>query len=485
MNMFRSLLFKLTAAFVLVALVSAAIAMVFIRSTNVNRFVDFVLDQTLSNMNDELTEYYSETGSWDGVEAYWGEIIRTAADEQMPQAIQVRPTPDEDQLPPSMGPGERGAGDAAFIYQRRSLIGLANDAGEVIMAANPSYPAGKVLTASELKEGTPVEVDGERVGTLLIARRDPILTPEERMFIERTNQALLLASFGSATLAVIVGVFLAQALIRPLRALTQATQRIAAGDLEQQVEIKSGDEIGTLAVSFNRMSQEVARVNRLRRQMTADIAHDLRTPLTVISGYVESIREGVLQPTPERMDLIYTEIGRLERLIEDLRLLSQADAGQVQVNPQRLAPGYVLERAVASHRHRADQKQVDLVVDISGALPEINVDEARMMQIFDNLISNALRYTGAGGRITLSAADYDQHARLSVQDTGEGIPEEQLQHIFERLYRVDPSRAALEGESGLGLAIVRALVETQGGTVWAESTLAEGTVIHMEFPSAG
>ena len=244
------------------------------------------------------------------------------------------------------------------------------------------------------------------------------------------------------------------------------------------------DEIGQLAESFNRMSAEVARVQEQRRQMTADIAHDLRTPLTVVSGYIESMRDGVLAPTPERLDLIYAEMERLQHLVGDLRMLSQADAGELSLNLQTLSPRSLLERVAAVFAHQAVQQKIRLSVDAAETLPQLRLDDARMMQVLDNLVSNAFRYTPAGGEIILSADAAGGKVRLKVADTGTGIPPQELPHIFERFHRVDKSRHSETGESGLGLAIVRALVEAQGGRVWAELAMGGGTVIWMEFPAA-
>jgi len=218
--------------------------------------------------------------------------------------------------------------------------------------------------------------------------------------------------------------------------------------------------------------------------MTADIAHDLRTPLTVVSGYIESMRDGVLAPTPERLDLIYAEMERLQHLVGDLRMLSQADAGELSLNLQTLSPRSLLERVAAVFAHQAVQQKIRLSVDAAETLPQLRLDDARMMQVLDNLVSNAFRYTPAGGEIILSADAAGGKVRLKVADTGTGIPPQELPHIFERFHRVDKSRHSETGESGLGLAIVKALVEAQGGRVWAESAVGGGTVIWMEFPAA-
>jgi signal transduction histidine kinase len=279
-----------------------------------------------------------------------------------------------------------------------------------------------------------------------------------------------------------MGAVLASTLIRPLQALTSAAHKIAAGQLEQQVPVTSSDEIGELAGAFNRMSQQVSGANRLRKQMTADIAHDLRTPLTVIAGYIESMRDGVLQPTPERLVIIYQEIEGLQNLVSDLRMLSQVDAGELPLHKQTVVVPDLLEHAAAPFRHQAEKQAVELVITVEENLPQLQLDEARMMQIYGNLLSNALRYTPAGGQIHLAAHRLGAGVVLSVSDTGLGIAEEELPFIFDRFHRVDKSRHTDAGETGLGLAIVKALVEAQGGSVHARSRQGDGAVIEMIFP---
>ncbi len=323
---------------------------------------------------------------------------------------------------------------------------------------------------------------GSRWGRYLTASEPPGLNPQEAQFLQRTNEALIFAMLGALLVALAIGILLARTLTRPLQALTHAAQSITQGQLEQEVKVSANDEIGQLAVAFNRMSQEVARVNQLRRQMTADIAHDLRTPLTVISGYVESIRDGDLKPTPERFALIYSEIERLQNLVGDLRMLSMADAGELSLNPQSLSPKNLLERAAALFRHQAEGQNVAIQVKAGDDLPNFRVDEARMIQVLGNLISNALRYTLSGGTIILAAQSFGDELEIRVEDTGVGIPEDELPHIFNRFHRGDKSRHTETGETGLGLAIVKALVEAHGGSVMAESKPGEGTTIRLVFP---
>ncbi|HVN54621.1 MAG TPA: ATP-binding protein [Anaerolineaceae bacterium] len=461
--MFKSIYWKITLAFMLVAFTTAALVGVFIRLSSADRLSQLIVDQQRSNLEQTLSAYYAANGSWDGVDKSWRELqVKTAQ-----TAGQYRPGPDN---PP---PNDHGP---------RDFLGLADADGAVIVPVDEQFPAGSKLPADQLKNGTPVTVDGQQVGTILVAQRPPGFSPQENQFLQRTSQALIYTGIGALIVALIMGIILARTLTRPLQALTHAAQSITAGNLEQQVEVRSNDEIGELATAFNHMSQEVSRSNQLRRQMTADIAHDLRTPLTTISGYIEAMQEGVLDPTPERLALIYSEIERLQKLVDDLRMLSLAEAGELPLNPQAVSPKEVLDQAAALFQHQAAQQKVSLEVDAREDLPSLQVDEARMMQIFGNLITNALRYTPSGGKVQLSAQAVNGRVELDVQDTGSGIPAEELPYIFDRFHRADKSRHSENGESGLGLAIVKALVDSHGGQIWAESNPGQGTTIHLSFP---
>jgi two-component system, OmpR family, sensor histidine kinase BaeS len=193
----------------------------------------------------------------------------------------------------------------------------------------------------------------------------------------------------------------------------------------------------------------------------------------VISGYLESLQDGKLQPTPERFAMMQAEVRHLQGLVEDLRTLSLADAGELKLHIQSVKPGELLEYVVATYQHQAEQQKVQIKVNIEPGLPEIEVDPERMEQVLGNLVSNALRYTPEGGEISLVAEQAAGHLTVSVQDNGSGIPPEILPQVFERSYRGDPARSG--DESGLGLAIVKSIVELHGGSITAASQLGAGS----------
>ena len=409
-----------------------------------------MLERAKSNFIADVSAYYQAHQSWAGV----GEYFRQRT--QPPQVGAGRPEP-----PPS-----------AFA--------LADLQGVVVIPGRAFLPGARV-SAAELQNGTPLEIDGQIVGTVLATGAVPDLDPREAQYLERTNLALFASAISAAMIAILMGVVLARVLTKPVSELTAALGAMARGDLQQQLPVRSRDELGELTRAFNRMSADLARANQLRRQMTEDIAHDLRTPLTVIGGYVESLREGVLEPTPARLDAMRQEVQHLQRLVEDLRTLSLADAGELKFNRQRVAPRDLIEQAASAFLQQAAQQRFALQTQSDAALPAISVDVDRIAQVLGNLISNALRYTPAGGRIVLSAKQTDGVV-LYVEDNGAGIAPEVLPNIFERFYRGDASRRN-ESESGLGLAIARSLVEAHGGKIAAASEgVGRGSVIAVWLP---
>ncbi|HQF70805.1 MAG TPA: ATP-binding protein, partial [Promineifilum sp.] len=279
---------------------------------------------------------------------------------------------------------------------------------------------------------------------------------------------------------VCLGAFLARTLARPIGELTAATQRIARGELGLQVPVRTHDELGKLASSFNSMSADLEKASRLRRQMTADIAHDLRTPLSVILGYSEALQDEKLPGTPEVYGAMYRQAQQLNRLIDDLRILSLADAGQLSLQRRAVLPGDLLDHTAIAYLPQAEERGVRLSVAADG-VPTIWVDPDRLVQVLGNLVGNALRHTPDGGLIALAAGKTGERVVLSVTDSGPGIPPEDLPHIFERFYRGDKARVD-DGASGLGLAIARSLIEAHGGQIAAENVATGGARFTIALP---
>ena len=456
----RSLTIRLTLAFLAVSLVGAVLAALFARWTTSRQFDQFVLDQSRADFVTQVTAYYQTNGSWDG--------IRIA----MHQSPSVPP-----QVPGNQK--QKGQQDNGGPQpQTAALFALADDRHRVILPAG-RFHEDDMASADEEARGVTINVDNRAVGTVLTGGNPPTLGPNQERFIAQTNEALLFGGLGAAVIAVVLGIILARTLAHPLAELTQAIRAMSKGQLDQKVPVRSRDEIGELAAAFNQLSGDLLRTNQQRRQMTADIAHDLRTPLTVISGYVESLRDGVLAPTTERFDTIYREVQHLQTLVEDLRTLSLADAGELRLNREPVSPRDLLESVAATFSHKAESRRIALRVNCAEDISDINVDIARMNEVFGNLVSNALRYTSEGGTITLSTQQDAGRVLLAVADDGAGIAPEALPHVFERFYRADTSRTDNAGESGLGLAIARSIVIAHGGTLEATSALGLGATFTM------
>jgi two-component system sensor histidine kinase BaeS len=450
----RSLSLKLTLAFMAVSLTGIALVALLVWGITLTEFNRFMQDRALSNFATAASSYYQAHGSWDGVEA----ALRQQG------------------LIPTPGQPQPGGGN----NPPPPPIALTDSQGQVIIAAGP-FHQGAQTPVNPGQQRIAITVKNQLVGYVQMAGGPPSPDPLEARYLARTNQALVLAALGAIIIAVLLGLFLARTITRPVRDLTAATSALAEGRLSQQVQVRSQDELGELTKTFNKMSADLENANHLRRQMTADIAHDLRTPLAVITGYLEGLKDGVIKPSPKRFTAMHDEALYLQRLVEDLRTLSLADAGELSMMLQPVQPGELVERLAASYQHQAEQKAIRLTVSIEPDLPAIKADPERMQQALSNLVSNAMRYTPAGGEISLLAWREGHAVWVEVKDTGSGIASDVLPHIFERFYQGDNSRQ--EDGSGLGLAIAKSIVELQGGKISAASTGAgSGSVFSIQMP---
>ena len=430
---------KLILAFLSIGIASVAILFTTARSNTKTEFVRFLSDETKKDIITQLSIYHLKNGSWDGVDR----IFLLSKDPQQPGFSEIQP------------------------FQPFTL---ADENGNVILS-NERYKVGERVPASDLTLGAPITEDGKIIGILLPMRRVPFEgQPREVEFIESTNRTLLDGALMAAVIALLLGIFLSRTLTRPIRELTRATHALSAGSLSQQVPVRSNDELGELAKAFNKMSTELSRSVNARKQMTADIAHELRTPLSLILGHAEAVHDGVLPPTLENFEIIREEAARLEHLVDDLRTLSLADAGELPINLQTIEPQRLLQEVASLYQYQTQKKNVSLELDIASPLSTIEVDPGRMTQVLTNILDNALRHTPEGGRIVLSAKQVQDQIELTVQDSGPGLKAEDIERIFERFYRTDSSRQREDGGSGLGLAIARSIVHAHGGQLSAETS---------------
>jgi signal transduction histidine kinase len=267
-----------------------------------------------------------------------------------------------------------------------------------------------------------------------------------------------------------------------LRKLTAAAQAIAAGDLSQRVDIRSEDELGQLGQAFDDMADSLDRTEKLRQNMVADIAHELRTPLSVMRGNLEAILDGVFEPTEENISSIHKETVLLTRLVDDLQELALAEAGELRIERESTDLRALIERTVRSVSPQADRDNLTIVKDLPDDLPSVSVDPQRIGQVMFNLLDNALRHSPQGGTVTVKAREQEGALQVDVTDQGPGLSDEELSLVFERFYRGDKARARATGGAGLGLTIVKQLVEAHGGRVWAESEAGKGATFSLTLP---
>lgn len=410
---------------------------------------------TASGLAQELAGYYRGNGSWEGV-----------------QSLLV-------------GSGAHMMG-GTMLAQRLTLI----DPQGRIIADSAGTVAGETLTPPDSDSAVPVMVDGEQVGVLIVQGGMTMgsmnaMSGDAGDLLGRVNRAIWLAAIAAGSAALVVGGLFAYGLTRPLQRLTAATRAVATGDLTHRVAITSTDEVGELATSFNAMSAALQDAVRLRRNLTADIAHELRNPLAVLQGNLEAVIDGVLPPSPENLQPLLDQSRLLTRIVDDLRTLSLAEAGQLRLDRNPTSPARLAKSVITRFAPQAAAKHITLSLSAPDDLPEVNVDAQRIEQVLGNLVSNAIRHTPGGGEI-VCRVEHDRRSWsaiiFSVADTGPGIAPEVLPHVFERFYRADSGRARADGGTGLGLAIAKQFVEAHGGRITVENQRAGGAVFSLSLP---
>jgi two-component system sensor histidine kinase BaeS len=449
----RSISWKLLLAFVLVSVSGTVLFFVIARNYSNQEIQNFLFDQDQTQIITVLETHYAEFQSWENIRVFW------------------------QQWQPINRPEGRGSPFALI------------DANGVVVLGFPGpgeLKTGNQLSQEDLERAIPIELEGEIIGYLFFLPENPREYFDEHPVLNRINELLIFSAFGSVVLALVLGLVLSRTMSRPLKELSSAARRAATGDLSQKVEIKSKDEIGLLANSFNQMMEDLERLMASRRQMTADIAHDLRTPISVILGHSEAVHDGVIEPSQETFEIVRDEALRLERLVKDLKDLSMADIGELSLELKPVSPGGILDQLEKSSLPLMVSKDISLQKDVAEDLPAVMVDEDRILQVVHNIMDNAIRHTPQGGRISVAArVDETGHfVQFEVLDGGPGVQPDELEKIFNRFYRTDPSRQRDREGSGLGLAIARSITEQHGGKIWAESARGSGLSIKFNLPIA-
>jgi len=308
-------------------------------------------------------------------------------------------------------------------------------------------------------------------------------------FRDAVNRAMTRAALAAFAAAVLLSVFISSRIVKPVREMMQASQRIAEGHYQERVQVPGdpdqADELSQLAISFNRMAEQLAQNEALRQRLIGDVTHELRTPLSTIKGSMEGLMDGVLPETAETYQKIYHEADRLARLVDDLQQLSRVEAEAYALDRGPVPVDELVYKVEGRLRQQYEDKGVSLEVDIPAGLPDVHVDADRIEQVLMNVVGNALQYTPGGGEVEIKAYREGQFIHVAVRDNGIGVPLEHQPHIFTRFYRVDKSRSRASGGSGVGLTIARYLVEVHGGEIWVESAGRDrGSTFTFSLPIA-
>lgn len=306
-------------------------------------------------------------------------------------------------------------------------------------------------------------------------------TDTHEMFLDAIHRALAWAALASLCAAVVLSFLLTRRVLKPLVQMTHNTARIAAGDYRSHIEVSSHDEIAQLGRAFNRMAQSLEETQELRRRIVIDVAHELRTPLTNIQGYLEALKDGVMEPSKETLDSLHEETVSLGRLVEDLLELARADAARTTLRCEDMQMRSLVDDVLELYRARFAERAIEVDTTAWVAYDRVHADPEKMTHVLRNLVQNAWQFTPEQGSVSIRAERGASHFKLSVANTGEGVDAADLPYLFERFYRVDASRSRAQGGAGIGLAIVKELVAAHGGEVGALSSTGE-TVIWFTLP---
>jgi signal transduction histidine kinase len=445
----HSLQFRLLVAFTLVVVVTIGVTFFFIYQTTrseIRQFEERAENIRVGRIEDELSRYYYRERSWEGIQPpieQWGNIY-----------------------------GQR------IILTDVSGTVIADSEEELL--GEQYYPdaPGRLLS-------TPWEE-----GAIGILHISPELSPRAGFPPPPSTPVLYLAigrfflwgGLVAVAIAVALTFFLSRRTLAPVKALTSAAKRLGHGDFSQRVQIKDKSELGELARTFNSMAGDLERTEKLRRNMVADVAHELRTPLSNVRGYLEALRDGVIKPDKKTIRSLHEEASLLSRLVDDLQELSLAEAGELKLVRQPEDIGELTRQAVAAVETQEKAKGLSLSVELPDKLPPVNIDSRRIGEVLRNLLENAVAHTSKGSTITVAAKQQDNWVEINVADTGEGIPAKDLPNIFERFYRVDKSRTRATGGSGLGLTIAKRLVEAHGGKIEVQSEVGKGSLFSFTIP---
>ena len=479
--------YKIFATFVIASFVVVGLMVGLIKFYVARNFTDYVnrsLLERYSQLADALAADYKTSKSWQGLKdnpQRWLEILRSSLPPKdlEPDDRSQQPTDSESRRSSSATqeiPSAEHSGRIQRLARRLALF----DAHKQHIAGGRASVAYDGYTLQD------IVVDGQTVGMLGFHKREHLASPLAVGFLAQQSQMLYLIGGGILLLAAVVAFLLSRHLLAPVDKLTAGTQALMSRRFETRIEVKSQDELGQLAADFNTMAQTLEKYEEIRQQWISDIAHELRTPLSILRGEIEALRDGVRPVNPDTLDSLYSEARHLSEIVNDLHDLSLADAGELSIKNVPIDPAAVLKETLGSFRQSLADKQIKIENSLENQRPVTIIGDAdRLRQLFSNLVENTLRYADAPGILKIGQMRTPNRLILFFEDSGPGVPEGELDRLFDRLYRVDRSRSRARGGSGLGLSICKSIVNALGGEIRASNGNSGGLRIEVEFPYTG
>ncbi len=499
--------YKIFGAFLLTLLVIMGLMIGIMRFLAYRNFADYVNNVEMEMFNDLVKDLAAEFGrsrGWKGIRVdheRWRRILAShRPDSDMEGA--VRPADRhglQGDRPRPRGHDSRGA-DRPPRHPGPPLRER-SPGGEGRRAPPPGHPpphaiihrlslfddrkravAGPALSL-EGHAAREIEVDGRIVGWLGLSKRKNLSHPLDLQFVHRQTRVFYFIGGGALLLAALVSFFLSRHLLAPVKKLTKGTRALTSLDFETRIDVRSGDELGRLAADFNVMARTLKSYEQTRKQWVSDISHELRTPLSILRGEIEAMQDGVRKPDGAALDSLHTETLHIGKIVEDLHELSLAETGALHFNENPVLPIRLARESLDLFRPRFEKSGMAIRDDLEA---DENVvltgDGDRLLQLFSNILENTLRYADSPGALRVWREDADGRLLLFFEDTGPGVPEEAASRLFDRLFRVDPSRSRAKGGSGLGLSICKNIVEAHGGKITATNATSAGLRIRIDLP---
>lgn len=472
--------YKIFTVFFLTVVIIVAFMVISLRYFMDRHFTEYVNQVELERLNTLVTvlsqEYQAEQG-WNRLKSdrkkWWETIVSALREKDSPKIDPLERQSITDRQDRHVG-ADRSYPPPYRGYLRIGPRLFLLDAQKNLVAGRPA-PEKYILRD--------ITVDGKIVGWLGLRKREAMKTPLEVAFLRQQYFLFYLVGGGILIITALVSFLLARHLLAPVKQLTQGTQALTSRRFETRITVQSKDELGQLAADFNLMAHTLETYEKMRQQWMSDISHELRTPLAVLRGEIEALQDGVRKVTPERLESLHAEIIHVSKIVSDLHELSLAEIGALPSKKEPVNPIRIMEETLKNFETRLGGRQIRVIDDL-GSHREVTVlaDENRLNQLFSNLLENTVRYADSPGSLKVWQRCRGDRLSLFLEDSGPGVPEDSVDRLFDRFYRVDKSRSRVLGGSGLGLSICRGIMETLGGQIRAENVPDGGLRIEMVFP---